>query len=62
MNIAERVALELMNSFWVLQSAAALIKTRKARRQFLTHQKWIDGGVVVKEAKRVALVIAVKSA
>jgi ceramide glucosyltransferase len=60
MNIAERVALELMNSFWVLQSAAALIKTRKARRQFLTHQKWIDGGVVVKEAKRVALVIAVK--
>ena len=49
-----------MNSFWVLQSAAALIKTRKARRQFLTHQKWIDGGVVVKEAKRVALVIAVK--
>ncbi|MEO5917406.1 MAG: glycosyltransferase family 2 protein [Luteolibacter sp.] len=52
--------LELLTWYWVLHSASGLIKTRKARRLFNAHQRWIDGGVEVKKTKRVALVIAVK--
>ncbi|MES2477221.1 MAG: glycosyltransferase family 2 protein [Verrucomicrobiota bacterium] len=60
MNLPASAALELLTAFWVLQSAAALIKTRKARRLHLANRKFIDGGVVPKEIRRVALVIAVK--
>src|SRR5688572_7574355 len=57
---AGTVALELLASFWVLQSAAALIKTRKARRLFLAHRCWLGGDIKKHEKRRVALVIAVK--
>ena len=60
MNLAASAALELLTAFWVLQSAAALIKTRKARRLYAAHRRFIDKGTASKEARRVALVIAVK--
>jgi cellulose synthase/poly-beta-1,6-N-acetylglucosamine synthase-like glycosyltransferase len=60
MNLLEKAALELITSFWVLQSAAALLKTRRAHRLFLDHQRKLDRAVAVKEIQRVALVIAVK--
>ncbi len=60
MNLPATAALELLTAFWVLQSAAALVKTRKARRLYLAHRKFIDKGAAPKEIRRVALVIAVK--
>lgn len=60
MNGIGKAAFELMTSFWVLQSAAALIKTRKARRLYLQHRRWIDKGVELKETPQVALIIAIK--
>ncbi|MES2921640.1 MAG: glycosyltransferase family 2 protein [Verrucomicrobiota bacterium] len=60
MNLLGNAALELLTWYWVLHSASGLIKTRKARRLFNAHQRWIDGGVQVKETKRVALILAVK--
>ncbi len=60
MNFIGQASLELLTWYWVLHSASGLIKTRKARRLFNAHQRWIDSGVTVKETKRVALVIAVK--
>lgn len=60
MHLAGNVALELLTSCWVLQSAVALIKTRKAARLFREHRRWLDGGVKSREKRRVALVIAVK--
>ena len=60
MNGIETTALGLLSSVWVLQSAVAVIKTRKARRLFVAHRAWIDRGVEVPETKRVALIIAVK--
>lgn len=60
MNLIGQASLELLTWYWVLHSASGLIKTRKASRLFNAHQRWIDGGVEVKKAKRVALVIAVK--
>ena len=53
-------ALELLTSFWVLQSAVALIKTRNARRLFTVHQRGLAAGVKPHEPRRVALIIAVK--
>ncbi|MES2438333.1 MAG: glycosyltransferase family 2 protein [Verrucomicrobiota bacterium] len=52
--------MDLLTSFWVLQSAVALIKTRKAARLFSDHRRWLDQGVKAHEKRRVALVIAVK--
>lgn len=60
MSLAGNAALELLTSCWVLQSAVALIKTRKAARLFREHRRWLDGGVRSREKRRVALVIAVK--
>lgn len=60
MNFLAQTSLELLTCYWVLHTASGFIKTRKARRLFNAHQRWIDGGVEVKETKRVALVIAVK--
>src|SRR5688572_21509634 len=60
MNLIGKAALELMTSFWVFQSAAALIKTCKARRLFLAHRRWLGGDIKKHEKQRVALVIAVK--
>jgi ceramide glucosyltransferase len=60
MNIVGQAALELATWYWVLHSASGLIKTAKARRLFVAHQKWIDKSVDVPNQKRVALVIAVK--
>lgn len=60
MDLIGKAAFELMTSFWVLQSAAALIKTRKARRLFLAHRRWLGGEIKKHEKQRVALVIAVK--
>ena len=60
MNLIGQASLELLTWYWVLHSASGLIKTRKARRLFNAHQRWIDGGVEVKKTKRVALIIAVK--
>lgn len=60
MNLPATAALELLTAFWVLQSAAALVKTRKARRLYLAHRKFIDSGAAPREVRRVALVIAVK--
>ncbi|GAA5124207.1 glycosyltransferase family 2 protein [Luteolibacter yonseiensis] len=60
MSVAGNVALELLTSCWVLQSAAALVKTRKAARLFGEHRRWLDGKVKPYEKRRVALVIAVK--
>lgn len=60
MNLPASAALELLTAFWVLQSAAALVKTRKARRLYRAHRKFIDKGAAPKEIRRVALVIAVK--
>jgi ceramide glucosyltransferase len=60
MNFLGTVALNLLTSFWVLQSAVALIKTRKASRLFRDHRRWLDGGVKAHEKRRVALIIAVK--
>lgn len=60
MNWIESAALELMTSYWVLHSAAGLIKARKTRRLFASHQRWIRKGVDVPEKRRVALIIAVK--
>lgn len=53
-------ALELASSFWLLQSAVALIKTRKAFRLFTAHRLRLDRRAPRPEPKRVALVIAVK--
>ncbi len=52
--------MDLLASFWVLQSAAALIKTRKAARLFRDHRHWLDKGVKEHEKRRVALIISVK--
>jgi ceramide glucosyltransferase len=60
MSLIGNVALELLTSCWVLQSAVALIKTRKAARLFREHRRWLDAGVKSHEKRRVALVIAVK--
>lgn len=60
MSLAGNAALELLTSFWVLQSAAALVKTRKASRLFREHRRWLDKGVKPHEKRRVALLIAVK--
>ena len=60
MNLIGQTILELATWYWVLHTASGLIKTSKARRLFRAHQRWIDGGVEVKETKRVALIIAVK--
>lgn len=60
MSLAGNAALELLTSFWVLQSAAALVKTRKASRLFREHRRWLDKGGRAHEKLRVALVIAVK--
>ncbi len=60
MNLLGTVALNLLTSFWVLQSAVALIKTRKASRLFREHRRWLDAGVKSHEKRRVALIIAVK--
>ena len=60
MNLIGQASLELLTWYWVLHSASGLIKTRKARRLFNAHQRWIAGGVEVKKTKRVALIIAVK--
>lgn len=60
MNLAASAALELLTASWVLQSAVALVKTRKARRLYLAHRKFIEKCVVSKDLRRVALVIAVK--
>ncbi len=49
-----------MSSFWVLQSAAALFKTRKAFRLFADHRRSIENGAEPRQSRRVALVIAVK--
>lgn len=49
-----------MSSFWVLQSAAALCKTRKAFRLFADHRRSIENGAEPRQSRRVALVIAVK--
>ena len=54
------LALELLTSFWVLESAAALIKTRNARRLFNVHQRGLAAGIKPHEPRRVALIIAVK--
>lgn len=60
MNLPATAALELLTAFWVLQSAAALVKTRKARRLYLAHRKFVDARAAPKEVRRAALVIAVK--
>ena len=60
MNLLGTAAFELLTSFWVLQSAVALIKTRKASRLFCDHRRWLESGVKSHEKRRVALVIAVK--
>ncbi len=60
MNSIARAALELTTWFWVLQSAVALIKTRKASRLYSTHRRWLDKGGKAPATKRVALIIAVK--
>lgn len=60
MSVAGNVALELLTSCWVLQSAVALIKTRKAARLFREHRRWLDGGGKSHEKRRVALIIVVK--
>jgi ceramide glucosyltransferase len=60
MSLVGNVALEVLTSFWVLQSAVALIKTRKAARLFRDHRRWLDKGLKAHEKRRVALVIAVK--
>ena len=60
MNVLGNGVLELLTSFWVLQSAVALIKTRKASRLFRDHRRWLDSGVKSHEKRRVALIIAVK--
>jgi ceramide glucosyltransferase len=60
MNILGTTAIELLSCFWVLQSAVALIKTRKASRLFHDHRRWLDSGVKSHEKRRVALIIAVK--
>jgi cellulose synthase/poly-beta-1,6-N-acetylglucosamine synthase-like glycosyltransferase len=60
MNFIGNAAVGLLSSFWVLQSAVAVIKTRKASRLFRDHRLWLDGGVREHEKRRVALVIAVK--
>lgn len=60
MNLIGQAALELATWYWVLHSAAGLIKTSKARRLFRAHQHWIDGGVNVPKKMRVALIISVK--
>lgn len=52
-------AVDCLSWVWVLQSAAAVIKTRKAARLFANHRRWLDGGVNV-QRRRVALIIAVK--
>jgi len=53
------LALDCLSWVWVLQSAAAVIKTRKAARLFANHRRWLAGGVGV-QRRRVALIIAVK--
>ncbi len=59
MNVLGKAALELMTSIWVLQSAAALFKTRKAFGRFADHRRSIDNGTDPHQSRRVALVIAV---
>jgi ceramide glucosyltransferase len=53
-------ALELATWFWLLQSAAALIKTHKAFRLFTAHRHWLDKRAPRPEPKEVGLIIAVK--
>ncbi len=60
MNLLGNAAYELLTCFWVLQSAVAVIKTRKASRLFRDHRRWLDSGVKPHEKRRVALIIAVK--
>ncbi|RYD22498.1 MAG: glycosyltransferase [Verrucomicrobiaceae bacterium] len=60
MSLAGTVAYGLLTSFWVLQSAAALVKTRKAARLFREHRRWLDKGAKPHQKRCVALVIAVK--
>lgn len=60
MSLAGTVAYGLLTSFWVLQSAAALVKTRKAARLFRENRRWLDKGGKPHGKRSVALVIAVK--
>jgi cellulose synthase/poly-beta-1,6-N-acetylglucosamine synthase-like glycosyltransferase len=60
MSLLGTVAFGLLTSFWALQSAAALVKTRKAARLFREHRRWLDKGGKPHAKRRVALVIAVK--
>jgi ceramide glucosyltransferase len=60
MNLLTATALELLSSFWVLQSAFALFLIRVSQRLFLAQRRRLDDGVKLKETRRVALVIPVK--
>ena len=60
MNIVTSTAIELLSSFWVIQSACALLLTRAAARLFAVHRRRLDNGVKTKETRRVALIIPVK--
>ena len=60
MTFVETAAIGLLSSFWALQSAAALVKTRKAAKAFRDYRRWLDNGAKPHEKRRVALVIAVK--
>lgn len=60
MPLLENAAYGLLTSFWVLQSAAALVKTRKAAKACRDYRLWLDKGGKPHEKRRVALVIAVK--
>ncbi|RYD49270.1 MAG: glycosyltransferase [Verrucomicrobiaceae bacterium] len=60
MSLVGTAAFALMSSFWALQSAVALVKTRKAAVAFREHRRRLDEGVKKHRKRRVALVIAVK--
>jgi cellulose synthase/poly-beta-1,6-N-acetylglucosamine synthase-like glycosyltransferase len=60
MNLLTATALELLSSFWVLQSAFALYLIRVAQRLFLAQRRRLDDCVKLKKTRRVALVIPVK--
>jgi ceramide glucosyltransferase len=60
MNFVTFTALELLSSFWVLQSVCALLLIRVANRLFSVQRRKLDDGLKRKETRRVALIIPMK--
>jgi ceramide glucosyltransferase len=60
MNFFTSTALELLSSFWVIQSAFALYMIRVASKLYSIHHQRLANDEKLKETKRVALIIPVK--